>query len=168
MAGRGDEAATTAHPEVEAALTEKPEVDESEAPLKNCFRLVIVGSSKVGKTAIVSRFLENKYDDKYTPTIENFHRKIYSIRGESYRLDILDTSGNDPFPAMRRLSLMTGLCNNYSDLIIMSSEFHVSNLSIPPHAPPPPPPLSLPLCFYLFPTLMRESIVDSVNTYQID
>lgn len=77
-------------------------------PLKNCFRLVLVGSSKVGKTSIVSRFLDNRYDDKYTPTIENFHRKVYRIRGESYRLDILDTSGNDPFPAMRRLSLMTG------------------------------------------------------------
>jgi len=77
-------------------------------PLKNCFRLVLLGSSKVGKTALVTRFLDNRYDDKYTPTIENFHRKIYNIRGESYRLDLLDTSGNNPFPAMRRLSLMTG------------------------------------------------------------
>jgi len=77
-------------------------------PLKNCFRLVLLGSSKVGKTALVTRFLDNRFDDKYTPTIENFHRKIYNIRGESYRLDLLDTSGNNPFPAMRRLSLMTG------------------------------------------------------------
>jgi len=77
-------------------------------PSKNCFRLVLLGSSKVGKTALVTRFLDNRFDEKYTPTIENFHRKIYNIRGESYRLDLLDTSGNNPFPAMRRLSLMTG------------------------------------------------------------
>ncbi|GAB6026118.1 hypothetical protein CHUAL_012319 [Chamberlinius hualienensis] len=77
-------------------------------PAKNCYRLVILGSSKVGKTAIVSRFLNNKYDDKYTPTIEDFHRKLYRIRGQVYQLDILDTSGNHPFPAMRRLSLLTG------------------------------------------------------------
>ena len=69
---------------------------------------MLLGSSKVGKTALVTRFLDNRFDDKYTPTIENFHRKIYNIRGESYRLDLLDTSGNNPFPAMRRLSLMTG------------------------------------------------------------
>jgi len=81
---------------------------EEGTPLKNCFRLVLLGSSKVGKTALVTRFLDNRFDDKYTPTIENFHRKIYNIRGESYRLDLLDTSGNNPFPAMRRLSLMTG------------------------------------------------------------
>ncbi len=63
---------------------------------------------QVGKTALVSRFLNNKFDDNYTPTIEDFHRKIYRIRGEAYRLDILDTSGNQPFPAIRRLSLLTG------------------------------------------------------------
>lgn len=84
------------------------EVADETTPAKNCFRLVLLGSSKVGKTSIVSRFLENRFDDKYTPTIENFHRKIYRIRGEAYRLDLLDTSGNNPFPAMRRLSLMTG------------------------------------------------------------
>ena len=81
------------------------------APPKNCYRLVILGSAKVGKTSIVQRFMYNRFDDKYTPTIEDFHRKLYRIRGEPYRLDILDTSGNHPFPAMRRLSLLTGkLC----------------------------------------------------------
>ncbi|KAG7168968.1 GTP-binding protein Rhes-like 1, partial [Homarus americanus] len=53
-------------------------------------------------------FLNNKFDDTYTPTIEDFHRKLYRIRGDVYQLDILDTSGNHPFPAMRRLSFLTG------------------------------------------------------------
>ena len=87
-----------------------PLMAEAEStPPQNCHRLVILGSAKVGKTSIVSRFLCNKYDEKYTPTIEDFHRKIYRIKGETYRLDILDTSGNHPFPAMRRLSLITGI-----------------------------------------------------------
>ncbi|XP_025108852.1 GTP-binding protein Rhes-like isoform X1 [Pomacea canaliculata] len=78
------------------------------APPENCFRLVILGSAKVGKTSLVQRFLFNRYDDNYTPTIEDFHRKVYRIRGVPYRLDILDTSGIHPFPAMRRLSFITG------------------------------------------------------------
>lgn len=77
---------------------------EVNVPTKNCYRMVILGSSKVGKSAIVSRFLNSKFEDQYTPTIEDFHRKFYSIRGDIYQLDILDTSGNHPFPAMRRLS----------------------------------------------------------------
>ncbi|XP_058013511.1 dexamethasone-induced Ras-related protein 1 [Ahaetulla prasina] len=81
---------------------------ELNIPAKNCYRMVVLGSSKVGKTAIVSRFLNGRFEDQYTPTIEDFHRKLYSIRGEVYQLDILDTSGNHPFPAMRRLSILTG------------------------------------------------------------
>lgn len=91
---------------------------------------------------LFARFLNNKFSDSYTPTIENFYRKVYRIRGEVYQLDILDTSGNQfvtksnfisfsflkiinafwtetilfpffywiysPFPAMQRLSFITG------------------------------------------------------------
>ncbi|KAJ8038170.1 GTP-binding protein Rhes [Holothuria leucospilota] len=85
-----------------------PDSDIVPAPLENCCRLVVVGSPKVGKTAIITRFLAGKFDEQYTPTIENFHRKIYKIRGQVYQLDILDTSGNHPFPAMQKLSLLTG------------------------------------------------------------
>lgn len=65
-------------------------------------------SARVGKTSLVARFLGGKFEDSYTPTIEDFHRKLYRIRGEVHQLDILDTSGNHPFPAMRRLSFLTG------------------------------------------------------------
>ncbi|XP_077475421.1 dexamethasone-induced Ras-related protein 1-like [Stigmatopora argus] len=82
--------------------------NELNIPAKNCRRMVVLGSTKVGKTAIVSRFLNARVDEQYTPTIEDFHRKFYSIRGSVYQLDILDTSGNHPFPAMRRLSILTG------------------------------------------------------------
>ncbi|KAL7888710.1 hypothetical protein AOLI_G00036840 [Acnodon oligacanthus] len=53
-----------------------------------------MGKSKVGKSAIVSWFLNGRSEEQYTPTIEDFHRKLYSIRGDVYQLDILDTSGN--------------------------------------------------------------------------
>ena len=79
-------------------------------PAKNSYRMVVLGASRVGKSSIVSRFLNGRFDDQYTPTIEDFHRKVYNIRGDMYQLDILDTSGNHPFPAMRRLSILTGGC----------------------------------------------------------
>ena len=91
-----------------------PLLSEGEgAPPQNCHRLVILGSARVGKTSVITRFLTNKYEEKYTPTIEDFHRKVYRIKGEAHRLDILDTSGNHPFPAMRRLSLLTGRKSAY-------------------------------------------------------
>lgn len=85
-----------------------PSESDFDIPAKNCYRMVILGSTKVGKTAIVSRFLNGRFEEQYTPTIEDFHRKLYNIKGDVYQLDILDTSGNHPFPAMRRLSILTG------------------------------------------------------------
>ncbi|XP_066518712.1 dexamethasone-induced Ras-related protein 1 [Hoplias malabaricus] len=85
-----------------------PPENEFQIPAKNCYRMVILGSTKVGKSAIVSRFLSGRFEEQYTPTIEDFHRKLYNIRGDVYQLDILDTSGNHPFPAIRRLSILTG------------------------------------------------------------
>uniref|UniRef100_A0A915EKD6 GTP-binding protein Rhes n=1 Tax=Ditylenchus dipsaci TaxID=166011 RepID=A0A915EKD6_9BILA len=76
--------------------------------VKKTYRLVVVGSARSGKSAIVNRFLDQDFEDRYLPTIENFHRKLYKLRGEIYQLDILDRSGNDPFPAARKLSYITG------------------------------------------------------------
>lgn len=42
------------------------------------------------------------------PTIETFHRRTYRLRGDIYQLDVVDTSGNDPYPAAKRLMLATG------------------------------------------------------------
>lgn len=74
-------------------------------------------SARAGKTSLVARFLGGKFEDSYTPTIEDFHRKLYRIRGEVHQLDILDTSGNHPFPAMRRLSFLTGNIFHLNDLL---------------------------------------------------
>lgn len=93
-----------------------PSESDFSIPAKNCYRMVILGSTKVGKTAIVSRFLSGRFEEQYTPTIEDFHRKLYSIKGDVYQLDILDTSGNHPFPAMRRLSILTGTWTRDAEL----------------------------------------------------
>uniref|UniRef100_A0A914UIJ1 GTP-binding protein Rhes n=1 Tax=Plectus sambesii TaxID=2011161 RepID=A0A914UIJ1_9BILA len=76
--------------------------------VKKSFRLVVLGSTQTGKSSLVARFLDDTFSDRYVPTIENFHRKMYKIKGELYQLDMLDTSGNDPFPAARRLSFISG------------------------------------------------------------
>ncbi|XP_066560238.1 GTP-binding protein Rhes [Amia ocellicauda] len=75
---------------------------------QNCRRLVVLGAPMVGKSSLVRRFLRDGFDERYQPTAEDFHRKLFQIRGESYQLDILDASGERGFPAKRRLSILTG------------------------------------------------------------
>ncbi|XP_051988015.1 dexamethasone-induced Ras-related protein 1-like [Xyrauchen texanus] len=71
-------------------------------------RLVVLGAPRVGKTAVIRRFLGDGFEELYEPTTEDFHSKLYHIRGERYQLDILDASKERDFPAKRRLSILTG------------------------------------------------------------
>ncbi|KAJ1350757.1 RAS, dexamethasone-induced 1 [Parelaphostrongylus tenuis] len=80
----------------------------SSPAVKKAYRLVVLGSARTGKSSLVGRFMDNDFEDRYIPTIENFHRKLYKIKNEVYQLDIIDCSGNDPFPAARRLSYISG------------------------------------------------------------
>ncbi|XP_063718090.1 uncharacterized protein LOC134845142 [Symsagittifera roscoffensis] len=69
------------------------------------FRLVVLGSGKVGKTSIISRLLYNSFPDKYTETVEDLHSRTFKRDGRSCEVSVLDTAGELQFPAMRRLSI---------------------------------------------------------------
>ncbi|XP_023131460.2 GTP-binding protein Rhes [Amphiprion ocellaris] len=89
----------------------KRSVDRLELGLtkpRNCHRIVVLGAPKVGKTNILQRFLGKEFQEQYEPTIEDFHRKLFRIRGEAYQIDLLDAAGEKDFPAKRRLSILTG------------------------------------------------------------
>ncbi|XP_055379914.1 GTP-binding protein Di-Ras2 isoform X2 [Condylostylus longicornis] len=70
-------------------------------------RLVILGGAGVGKSCIVKRFLTKTYTDKYRATVEDLYNREYDLGTVTLKVDILDTSGDMQFPAMRRLSIAT-------------------------------------------------------------
>ncbi|BFZ17223.1 hypothetical protein BsWGS_20262 [Bradybaena similaris] len=70
-------------------------------------RVVFLGAGRVGKTAILKRFLFNTFTSDYKETVEDLFVRDYNIRGTLIKVDFLDTAGNLTFPAMRRLSITT-------------------------------------------------------------
>ncbi|KAK7939154.1 hypothetical protein WMY93_002480 [Mugilogobius chulae] len=74
---------------------------------QNCRRIVVLGAPKVGKTNLFLRFLGKDFKENYEPTREDFHRKLFHIGGETYRVDLLDAACEREFPAKRRLSILT-------------------------------------------------------------
>ncbi|XP_029015099.1 GTP-binding protein Rhes [Betta splendens] len=74
----------------------------------NCHRIVVLGAPRAGKTNILRRFLGRDFEERYEPTSEDFHRKLFHIGGESYQVDLLDAASERDFPAKRRLSILTG------------------------------------------------------------
>ncbi|OQR66819.1 GTP-binding protein Rhes-like [Tropilaelaps mercedesae] len=85
-----------------------PTIDECSVQIKDHYKLVVLGDAKVGKTSIVHQFLYDKVPPKYSATVEEFHQGEFDLNGTSLTLDIVDTSGSYPFPAMRRLAITTG------------------------------------------------------------
>ncbi|XP_042372506.1 dexamethasone-induced Ras-related protein 1-like, partial [Plectropomus leopardus] len=86
------------------------QIAQEPAPTKpqNCKRIVVLGAPRVGKTSILRRYLRDGFVDEYNPTSEDFLRKLFRIRGETYQIDVLDASRERDFPAKRRLSILTG------------------------------------------------------------
>uniref|UniRef100_A0A0N5BYQ7 P-loop containing nucleoside triphosphate hydrolase protein n=1 Tax=Strongyloides papillosus TaxID=174720 RepID=A0A0N5BYQ7_STREA len=67
------------------------------------YRLVVLGSSKVGKTSIIRRYLYREFSEKYKETVEDLHSRRFMIHGSELNLDILDTNFN--FPDMRKVAI---------------------------------------------------------------
>jgi len=68
---------------------------------ENEFKLVVLGSGGVGKSALTIRLVNNKFLEEYDPTIEDSYRKEVTVDGENVVLDILDTAGQDEFSALQ-------------------------------------------------------------------
>ena len=57
------------------------------------YTMALLGSEGVGKTDLTLRFTQNRFEEDYDPTIEDFYKKSFEVDGVAVRLDILDTAG---------------------------------------------------------------------------
>ncbi|KRY52675.1 Ras-related protein Rap-2c [Trichinella nativa] len=72
------------------------------------FKVVVLGSGGVGKSALTVQFVSNTFIEKYDPTIEDFYRKEIEVEGQPCVLEILDTAGTEQFASMRDLYIKNG------------------------------------------------------------
>ncbi|KAJ8657762.1 hypothetical protein O0I10_006577 [Lichtheimia ornata] len=72
------------------------------------YKLVVLGSGGVGKSALTVQFVQSIFVEKYDPTIEDSYRKQVEVDGTQCILEILDTAGTEQFTAMRDLYMKSG------------------------------------------------------------
>jgi len=72
------------------------------------FKVVVLGSGGVGKSALTVRFVSGSFIERYDPTIEDFYRKEIEVDSAPSVLEILDTAGTEQFASMRDLYIKNG------------------------------------------------------------
>lgn len=70
----------------------------SKSEYLHLFKVVLVGNSCVGKSSIVIRYADNDFSDVFLATIGvDFRFKAFNLNGESVKLQIWDTAGQEKF-----------------------------------------------------------------------
>ncbi|XP_066247343.1 ras-related protein Rap1 [Euwallacea similis] len=72
------------------------------------YKIVVLGSGGVGKSALTVQFVQGIFVEKYDPTIEDSYRKQVEVDSQQCMLEILDTAGTEQFTAMRDLYMKNG------------------------------------------------------------
>lgn len=94
--------------------------------IRETHRIVVMGGGGVGKTSLVTQFMEGFFLTSYKPTVEDYYRHTVKTPGKCplpptppssltpdhrcpdghiHTVEIVDTSGTHIFPAMRELSI---------------------------------------------------------------
>lgn len=67
------------------------------------YKIVVLGSGGVGKSALTVQFVQGIFVEKYDPTIEDSYRKQVEVDGQQCMLEILDTAGTVSTPSQQLL-----------------------------------------------------------------
>lgn len=67
-------------------------------------RVVVLGASGVGKTALIHQALKTSFLQQYRETVED----TYFCKGDRFLLEIIDTSGSPNFPEMTKIAILEG------------------------------------------------------------
>lgn len=68
------------------------------------FKVVAIGDGNVGKTALLTRFTEDKFIQKYEPTVFDNAMKTWEHNGVEHTVELWDTAGQEAFDRIRSLS----------------------------------------------------------------
>ncbi|KAJ6231818.1 ras-like protein rasb [Anaeramoeba flamelloides] len=72
------------------------------------YKIVVIGDSGVGKSALTIQLVQNHFVEEYDPTIEDSYRRQVLIDDEVSLLDVLDTAGSEEYSSMRDSYMRAG------------------------------------------------------------
>ena len=71
----------------------------------NPIKIILVGESTVGKTSIITQYIENRFEEEHLITVvsDKFPKDFKTKNGETIKIEIWDTAGNEKFRAVNKI-----------------------------------------------------------------
>ncbi len=71
----------------------------------NPIKIILVGDSTVGKTSIITQYIENRFEEEYLITMvgDKFPKDFKTKSGEIIKIEIWDTAGNEQYRAVNKI-----------------------------------------------------------------
>lgn len=64
-------------------------------------KLTLVGDGGVGKSCLILQYMYGDFVEEYEPTKADAYRRTITLQGDEVQIDILDTAGQEDYPAVR-------------------------------------------------------------------
>ena len=75
-----------------------------------CLKLVLVGDTAVGKSCLITNYLENSFTDEYEPTVLDVFKGIKEVKKKQINMEIHDTSGDEHLGVNRKIQYKDADC----------------------------------------------------------
>lgn len=85
----------------ESGATSASDDDPSQANNVPLYKVIVIGSGGVGKSALTLQFMYDEFVEDYEPTKADSYRKKIMLDGREVQIDILDTAGQEDYAAIR-------------------------------------------------------------------
>ncbi|EDO42207.1 predicted protein [Nematostella vectensis] len=79
-------------------------MEETSDPSCRNIKVILVGDSECGKTALLNAYVRNQFNEKYEATVFNSLSTAVEVDGERIELTLWDTSGHEDYDHVRPLS----------------------------------------------------------------
>ena len=80
-------------------MTDDDSMENSVSSIR--YKIIFIGDAGVGKTTIISRIMDNPFNEVYEPSIGvDFMSKIIKYRGQNIKLQIWDTAGQEKYKGL--------------------------------------------------------------------
>ena len=77
---------------------------------RDVINVVILGAGGAGKTSLTIQFIKGEFTETYVPTIEDEFEKNITVDGKCYKIEIVDTAGQEDFIDLRKRYIRDGNC----------------------------------------------------------